>query len=338
MSGSNVDSQSYAPLPSFWRNWLPDRPKVRLFALAAAVFFLSVGAFACTRPIIANFGPVKFGVENPFKPFLFALAALQVWCLFTPQMHEFFERRGGVSLWKIMLIAGAVEAGALAVIGIAAIDLRWTAAPLWTWPTPTQAATTSFILLIAALSMSDPRAYVRQFIGRCKDQWTHWDWRTKTVAALFALQIIFMVSSVSAYWRHASAMFAYHAPELVDELGLDHRPISNFENFCERCRQEIPADARILYHGPNEGLILAYELYPRRVFMLPEEQLYFFRNCWSIEPWCKGMTADPLDGYWRWDKTPPKVSPEEFIADHQISYVVTFENEHASGNSIQKLR
>jgi hypothetical protein len=93
-----------------------------------------------------------------------------------------------------------------------------------------------------------------------------------------------------------------------------------------------------LYHGPNEGLVLAYELYPRRVFMLPQEQRDLFEYCWYMESWCRGMAADPLDRYWKWDQPVLNISQEQFIADHQITWVVTFDSSDVSHNCIQLLR
>ena len=47
---------------------------------------------------------------------------------------------------------------------------------------------------------------------------------------------------------------------------------AQFERFFERCRRELPADARVLYVGRTEGQLLAYILYPRPVFMHPTDR------------------------------------------------------------------
>src|SRR5262249_12605905 len=107
--------------------------------------------------------------------------------------------------------------------------------------------------------------------------------------------------------------------------------------FCKQCDKEIPADARILFHGPNYGLILAYELYPRRVFMLPQEQKHMFHFCWQEEKWCAGIAADPLDRYWKWDPPLAPVSEDQFIKEHQITCVVTYDDWKVK-NCIQNLR
>ncbi len=77
--------------------------------------------------------------------------------------------------------------------------------------------------------------------------------------------------------------------------------------------EPLPADARILYHGGPECMILAYELYPRRVFLLPEEQV---RLC---EEWVFGREAQPSI---RWPASldVPSVDKEQFLREHRITH------------------
>ena len=89
---------------------------------------------------------------------------------------------------------------------------------------------------------------------------------------------------------------------------------STFDRFSDDCCHLIPINARVLYHGPTEGLELAYELYPRRVFMLPREQRDLFHNGWYTDLWCRGISPDPLDDCWKWDPLLPEIPEQEFIA------------------------
>lgn len=237
-----------------------------------------------------------------------------------------------------MFLLGTLESGALAVVGIMAIDLRWRSAPLWTVPSPFYTASISFVLFALFLTTTDPRPPLHAMVERCLIQWACWNWRARLMLVFLILQLSFMGFSVCQYWQRASTMFSYHDSVRPSYLTPEKKLLADFDYLCQECLQQIPADANILYHGPNEGLILAYELYPRSVFMLPQEQRDMFQYCWRLEEWCQGMTPDPLELYWKWDYPLQNISEEQFIADHQITYVVTFDKSHVSNTRIQMLR
>ena len=93
-----------------------------------------------------------------------------------------------------------------------------------------------------------------------------------------------------------------------------------------------------MYRGPTEGLVLAYELYPRRVFMLPSEQRALFHNGWQTDLWCRGMAPDPLEDCWEWDPPLPELTAEQFIAQHGITHIVVYDNTEEANCTIQALR
>jgi len=320
------------------QEYCPNWPWLRWISLAVAAGCTWVAQVACRGPILVNMVHLRPVIENPLKLLLAAVVALQVWCLFTPRIHAVAARWLQPSLWYLMAIVGAVESGALAIVGILAIDLRWKFASIWTSPTPTQFASISFLLFAAALTTTDPRSYMRAVAERFKFQWNRWNWQSRVVFIFFCCNVLLMCNSLCTYWRHASTLFSAHDESVANSCDPDDNLQPNFDNFCRRCREQIPPNARILYHGPNEGLVSAYELYPRRVFMLPAEQRDMFHECWRREKWCQGMTADPLDQYWKWDPSLPNISQPQFIADHRVTYVVTFDESDITKNSIQSLR
>jgi hypothetical protein len=338
MIAARIDHPTYAPAQAAWLEWRPDSQWVRWIAIAAAAGCTWVAGEACRGPILINTSHLHLAIENPLKLLLAAVVALQMWCLFTPRIHSVAARWLRRSLWYVMAILGGVESGALAVVGILAIDLRWKSASIWTSPSPTQSATISFLLFAAALTSTDPRSYLHMAAWRCGVQWNRWNWRARVILIFFCCNVALMCNSLCAYWRHASTMFLVHDALTANTCDQDGKLQPNFDNFCKRCREQIPLDARILYHGPNEGLVLAYVIYPRRVFMLPGEQRDMFHECWRRESWCQGMTADPLDAYWKWDPSMPNISEEQFIADRRVTYVVTFDETDVKKNSIQALR
>ena len=326
------------PEATAWLAWRPNWPIVRWMALAAAVVCIFIARLACIKPLLSKSNHLHIIVENPLKALLAAAAFLEIWCLFSPRVHSATARMFSTSLWRIMAFVGSLEAGTLAVIGIVSIDLRWKSAPIWSSQTPTQSATVSFLLLAVALSKTDPRWQFQMFLGRFLVQWKSWNWRSRVVLTLLGVNVLIIGWSLLTYWRHASTIFSYHDETAANVVDDNKHAIPNFDNFCRRCREQIPPNARVLYRGPNEGLVLAYELYPRRVFMMPQDQRDMFHECWWRESWCKGMAADPLEHYWKWDLPRYAVPQEQFISEHQITYLVTFDEFDVAKNVIQVLR
>jgi hypothetical protein len=323
-----------------WLQWRPDWPIARWIAIVTAVSSTLIAAIACGRPIAtrSQTDNVYIVVENPLKLLIVAAVALQIWCLLTPRVHMASQRWFGLSMWRTMLWAGAVESGILALVGIVATDLGWQCESIWNHPSPTKSAALSFLLCALALSRSNPISHLREMMQRCGTQWKQWNWRGRIVMVMLCLNVLLTGNYLLGYWRHASKMFAVHNQSVACMCDDDGKPISDFDTLCHQCTKQIPANARILYHGPNLGLILAYELYPRPVFMLPQEQKDMFHYCWRREKWCAGLTADPLDHFWKWDPPLTAVSENQFVADHQITCVVTFDEENVANNSIRILR
>ncbi len=86
----------------------------------------------------------------------------------------------------------------------------------------------------------------------------------------------------------------------------------------------MPADARILFHGQTAGLRLAYEVYPRQVFMLPQE-LRTLAASWHVQPQLADLPVDRKTAYWEERLPDASIDERQFIAEHRINYVVTFD-------------
>jgi hypothetical protein len=95
-----------------------------------------------------------------------------------------------------------------------------------------------------------------------------------------------------------------------------------FERFFEQCGRELPADARVLYVGRAEGQLLAYHLYPRPVFMHPDD----LRSAWighQLLDLGFPLPADPLFP----SSLPPPAEARRlraFVADRRITHEVRF--------------
>jgi hypothetical protein len=106
---------------------------------------------------------------------------------------------------------------------------------------------------------------------------------------------------------------------------VDHQVWHSYiQHFAERCQRELPPDARILYHGHIESMEFAYEVYPRRVFMLPCD-LYAIAGSWHKQQWLAGMPNDPLEAYWHRDFPSQTTDRETFIREHGITHEAFFD-------------
>ncbi|HTQ38083.1 MAG TPA: hypothetical protein VMJ32_03595 [Pirellulales bacterium] len=266
-----------------------------------------------------------------------ALVALQVWSLATPQIHAAARRYLGASVWRLAFFVWGTLFGLAAIIGIVRINLNCQAVPPSLLPDPAWASAISFILLAPTFTTRDPRPALRAFLERLIAQWISWNWRARMVLLAFCLNILPLVYSVGTYWKRASQQYYLHNPAMP-VWQLADGTCSNLDHFCQQCRAQIPPNANILYHGPNDGLVMAYELYPRRLYMLPYEQRNLCEYCWCLEKWCRGMAPDPLDIVWKWDPPIPDVPEDQFVREHHITYVVNYDYFNPANTSILPLQ
>ncbi len=110
--------------------------------------------------------------------------------------------------------------------------------------------------------------------------------------------------------------------EPIEDVFASEDRYAQFERFFEKCRQELPADARVLYIGRSEGQLLAYILYPRPVFMHPTDRYV---------AWIGHQVLDlgvplPDDELFPGSLPPPLEAPSlaDFIEVHRITHEVRF--------------
>jgi hypothetical protein len=111
-------------------------------------------------------------------------------------------------------------------------------------------------------------------------------------------------------------------------------PIENLAVIC--CRQ-TPKNAHILYHGTHEGWIFAYEVYPRRVYMLPTDSSKLSAS-WHLKRWLHNLWPDPLEKYWDRKVTMTEAEREDFIQEHKITHEVFYDAAHPEQCRCEVLR
>ncbi len=112
------------------------------------------------------------------------------------------------------------------------------------------------------------------------------------------------------------------------------QPVANLEYHILRYRRVIPPRAQIAYRGHWEAMIVAYRLYPRRLFLLPEDVQRLAR-AWGDHRWLEIKTkgasrADAwTDEYWAARHPPVEIPPlSQFLADRHIEYIIRYDENH----------
>lgn len=154
-------------------------------------------------------------------------------------------------------------------------------------------------------------------------------WYHRVLLALAVVQIALLAATWLHYPAHVISvqrLETLEATQPTNQYDEEHER-ENFDYFAAQCRRELPSDARILYHGHIEGMVFAYEVFPRRVFMLPGEYCDIARS-WHKQRWLEGMPDDPLEPVWHQGLPTERPDRETFIREHGLTHEVWFdENE-----------
>jgi hypothetical protein len=330
-----VNRNANEPLSDQSRRLQLARWGVLIFALCCTL----VAVITCRYRFVGSIGPLRFRVSNPLKSIALAICALQLWCVLSPRLDYIARRASRFSLVQLWLLAMTIETGILAAIGVVVIDLQWGWAAAALIAKPRLSATAAFCFTAAfLLSINHNWRQLRAMASRLLILWRRWSWAARAVFLMVLIHALGVTKVLLGYWEQTSTLFLTHQSARAPQLGRTRKWDSTFDRFCDECRQLIPPDAAVLYRGPTEGLVMTYELYPRKVFMLPSEQRALFHDGWCTDLWCRGMAPDPLDDYWKWDPLLPDMTEQEFIERHGITHVVTYDNTENTNCTIQSLQ
>jgi len=143
--------------------------------------------------------------------------------------------------------------------------------------------------------------------------------------SLAGAQLLLLTNSWLGFADHVFGMHRWTLMQRTEPTFFDgERDYANLEYLAAVCRHEMPPESRILYHGHIEGMVFAYEVYPRKVYMHPAD-LYEIARSWHKQRWLEGMPDDPLEKFWQQDFPKEFVSPEQFNQDHHITHEVWFD-------------
>lgn len=118
---------------------------------------------------------------------------------------------------------------------------------------------------------------------------------------------------------------------------------ANYPFWVRKVISETPPNARILYRGGWEGMVFSYDVFPRRVFALPDD-LQTLAGRWHKHAWLEMKTngrsnADAAtDEYWTAGKCFEPIGDGEFIRRYAIDYVVVFDEARPGDCGIQPIQ
>jgi hypothetical protein len=173
---------------------------------------------------------------------------------------------------------------------------------------------------------SQPGEHLQRAAGRFRTLWAQWGWRQRGMLLAVVAQTFFALRSWQNYPWHLEydrqAQLNSDQTAAVDSRG-ERLPV--VESFARRVCEQLPPDARILFHGRMPAMPFAYEVYPRPVFMLPQEMRRLAAS-WHVQPPFRDLGDDPHEPYWHQFLPIAETDPTTFIHRHGITHVVTFDD------------
>lgn len=171
-----------------------------------------------------------------------------------------------------------------------------------------------------------------------RDLWSRWGWRERLVFAFVALQALFVLRFWQSYPSYlAQERQAQEHSYRTAAYNVNGQSVPNLECFARRVSEQLPPNARILYHGQTAALRFAYEVYPRPVFMLPQE-LTALAGSWHVQPQLRDIPEDRKLDFWRQRLPTASIDEQDFIRNHRIDYVVTFDEYDLARSHLERVR
>ena len=169
-------------------------------------------------------------------------------------------------------------------------------------------------------------------------RWASWGTGGRIFACALAVKLL--VTGVGLA-RVVDDYVSLHRRELrrfeepIESVFRKKNRYQQFAYVFERARVELPADARVLYRGRGEGQLLSYVLYPRPVFMHPDDR---------YSGWIAHQTLDlgeplPADPLFPSRLGEPEAGPpmEQFIREHALTHAVRFVESDLGRSTIEAI-
>jgi hypothetical protein len=184
----------------------------------------------------------------------------------------------------------------------------------------------------------DSSRFVHRALVHSLATWKIWDWRCRLFFLITTCNLTMMLAHASRYPHHLFQDGQNREFALAHAQGaFGNGKVSSLEHFARQVVAQTPADARILYQGRTAVVRLAFEVYPRRVFMLPQD----FRTMatqWHVQPWLRDAPTDPHEAYWHQFLPVVNADREAFVRQHAITYMARFDEMDLSKCKLERVR
>jgi len=116
----------------------------------------------------------------------------------------------------------------------------------------------------------------------------------------------------------------------------------HWEFFAPQWKRLIPPEAAIAYRGSWEGPLVAYELYPRRLYLLPEDARRLAAN-WHSHRWLTEKTKGKslrdrwTDEFWLRRTSWPTFDIASFVRERNIEFLLTFDEANEERCSLVRI-
>lgn len=192
---------------------------------------------------------------------------------------------------------------------------------------------------VAVLTARRPSRLNVRFPRAVLAVWRAWPVGGRVFAVVLALKLAMTIVALGSV---ADDYFAFHRhlhrrfDEPLEKAFARNNRYRQFELFFERCRLELPADARVLYVGRGEGHLLSYVLYPRPVFMHPDDRYLAWVGSQALD---LGWPI-PEDELFPASFPPPGGAPalDVFVGSRDLNYRVTFVQSDLPASRIEAIR
>jgi hypothetical protein len=168
--------------------------------------------------------------------------------------------------------------------------------------------------------------------------WRVWNWRKRLFLAIAVSSVVAITLHDVRYPQYLDHAADYRARVLTQtEYQTSSGTIPSLEYFAREVIEQTPPDARILFVGRTSGIRLAFEIYPRKVFMLPKDYRQMAIG-WHIQPWFLDVPEDIHQAYWHQFIPIDSVDEHDFIREHHITHIARFNELDRTACKLESIR
>ena len=168
--------------------------------------------------------------------------------------------------------------------------------------------------------------------------WRVWDWRKRLFLGIAATAVVVISLHDVRYPQELQAAAGYRTRVLTQaEYETSAGIIPSLEYFAREVIEQTPPDARIMFVGRTSGVRLAFEVYPRKVFMLPSDYRQMATG-WHIQPWFREFPEDIHQAYWHQFIPIDATDEQDFIREHRITHIARFNELDRTACKLESVR